>query len=103
MALDIVVLGPSGAPAISVPVGLNMHVCFLKVVEGADCPLLARLHDYYADVKFESNELDRLLAELETVTQRAQGDRPIAALSQRITELVRAAQNAGERVLALAD
>ncbi len=70
MSLDVHIVEPITGkidPELSVSVGVEVHGLLFDHanMRSDNFPLLCRMHDYYSDTDYPSNELESLIAEIE--------------------------------------
>ncbi len=101
MALDLTIVARDRTALATVPIEDAVHDRLMAAAGRA--PLLRRMHDFYANARFDRTELPALRAELTAIAPAIRADAELAALIARLQAFVDDAIARGADLAAYAD
>ena len=106
--LDVHIADSLDSAAQSDPVlqiDLDMHAAFFR--EGttltADCSLLKRMNNYFADCTYAGDELTTLLDEIDSVSQRVPATSPCQPMLRQLRDACESAISTSNSIFVLCD
>ena len=103
MSLDFTILNSDRTPDIYVDADLDTHARLLALAVSLHLPLFMSLKDYYEDVTFETDTLDKLLEEISALNSASTDNKNLHSFITRVEQIALEAKRREVALSVLAD